>query len=245
MEATQVKLSNGNTASLAATHTLTPSEDTSVKPVPVEIKKAVVFFIGGAGDKDSYYLTGPYNNIEQAKKYFDNSLANDLLVSKKYTSHYLGYNEVKGDKDINKYVFSAIPSKSSPIYIVGHSLGGWNGAHLSKILSEKGYIVSILVTLDPVGEGALVWLGSDIYKGKPEPKAEFWINILANPKNRDASDNVANFGSQWKITSGPQANYEVDTNHARAAAMFTAPLINGISAAEHIYRSIKENAGTQ
>ena len=33
---------------VAGSHTLTPAADQTVKQVPVEVKKAVVFFIGGA-----------------------------------------------------------------------------------------------------------------------------------------------------------------------------------------------------
>lgn len=243
MEAQKIILSNGKTASLASTHTLTPTGDQSAKQIPVAANKAIVFFIGGAGDKDSYYFSGPYNNIESAQKYFDLKLAADLLKSKTYESFYHGYDEVKGDGDIQKNVLTAIPNKNCPIYIIGHSLGGWNGAHLSKILYDKGYRVTLLITLDPVGEGAFVWLGSNIYMNKPEPKSEYWINIRAKPKNRNSSDGVADFGEQWEVTSGPQANYVIDTNHANAETMFTTPLLNGVSAAKHLYLSIKQHTG--
>lgn len=69
---------------------------------------------------------------------------------------------------------------------------------------EKGYKVKALVTLDPVGEGMMVWLGSDIYLSKPTPKAEFWINVRADAKKPDSSDGVADFGERW-IPQGPMS----------------------------------------
>ena len=242
MEAEKLMLANGKTASRVATPTLTATSDKSVKQVPVEIKKAIVFFIGGAGDKESYYFSGPFGNVLDAKEKFD-LRADDLGTKGLYISHYLGYSEVKGSGDIKKYALDFIPSKAAAIYIVGHSLGGWNGAHLSKILSEKGYNVAMLVTLDPVGEGAFVWLGSNIYYGKPEPKAKFWINIRATPTKPDQSDSVADFGEQWIVAAGPNENYTINTNHALANTMFVSPLINGKSAADLVYASIAEHVG--
>jgi predicted esterase YcpF (UPF0227 family) len=66
----------------------------------------------------------------------------DKIQYAQYSSYYLGYNEVKGNDDIEKYVLNMIPNTNgTKINIVGHSLGGWNGAHLSEILTIKGYIV--------------------------------------------------------------------------------------------------------
>jgi pimeloyl-ACP methyl ester carboxylesterase len=157
MEAQKVILPNGKAATLAASPTLTPSENQAPKVVQASNCRVVVFFIGGAGDKESYYFAGAYNNIQLAYNHFRDRVdkAGHLDF---YSSHYLGYSDVRGGWDIDKYVYKGIPDKSAPVYIVGHSLGGWNGAHLSKILSEKGYKVEMLITLDPVGEGALVWL---------------------------------------------------------------------------------------
>lgn len=56
---------------VAGSHTLTPAADQTVKQVPVEVKKAVVFFIGGAADKESYYLQGPNNNVADARRKLD------------------------------------------------------------------------------------------------------------------------------------------------------------------------------
>lgn len=135
--------------------------------------RAVVFFIGGAGDKEAYYLVaGPFKNIVDAQRSLD-LRPEDLLDYFEYVPVYLGYNEVRGKEKISQNVLKEIPSKQTRIYIVGHSLGGWNGAHLSAILSSLGYVVEMLITLDPVGEGVMVWTFSNIHREKPIPLARF------------------------------------------------------------------------
>ena len=152
----------------------------------------------------------------------------------------VGLQRGQGKKDIQRHVLSLIPYKSCPVYIVGHSLGGWNGAHLTKIMSEWGYRVQMLITLDPVGEGALVWLGSDIYRERPEPVAADWINIKATPTQRDPSDGVADFGEKWLISCGPSLNANVDANHADALGLFTARIDGNKSASDLLLESIME-----
>lgn len=204
----------------------------------VKPKDVVAFFIGGAGDKESYYFSGtPHGNVTVAQAELDSRIAN-AGKGEFYQSHYLGYNEVRGEDDIQEKVLNVIPSKSTPIYIIGHSLGGWNGAHLSQILSDKGYDVAILVTLDPVGEGFWVWLGSDIYRTTPTPKAQFWINIRATPTKPDQSDGVADLGEQWIVTKGPNMNYTIDANHYNAGIMFRSRLGQGPSAADLVFNAI-------
>lgn len=145
-----------------------------------------------------------------------------------------------GKKDIQKNVLSLIPYKSCPIFIVGHSLGGWNGAHLSSVMSGWGYEIKMLVTLDPVGEGTLVWLGSDIYGDKPTPVANYWINIKAVPSRPDQSDSVADFGEKWQINSGPDINVNMNMNHANASAMFLSPIAQGRSVSDLMYDAINK-----
>ena len=178
--------------------------------VPSLTEAATVFFIGGAGDKTSYYFSGPNYNIVDAQKIL-NTRVNDLLIRKVYVSWYLGYYEVHSKSDIKKNVLDAIPSKTAPVYIVGHSLGAWNGAHLSRVLTDAGYNVVLLVTLDPVGGGTFVTLGSAIFHNpEPNPNAKVWINVHATPKHPDQTDAVANFGDRWIIQSGPNVNLDVD-----------------------------------
>lgn len=96
----------------------------------------------------------------------------------------------------------------------------------------------MLVTLDPVGEGFLVWLGSDIYFSEPEPKAKNWINIRAAPSSPDASDDVADFGERWIVTSGPNVNETIDEHHRFADKIFLKKLSDKKSAFDHVKESI-------
>jgi hypothetical protein len=221
----------------ASNFALSPAADKSIKTVPVKLKLAVAFFIGGAADKQQYYGQGPNNNIRDAMMTLDLSVQT-YRESNLYRRQHIDYRQAKGDADINEYVISQVPSKAVPIYIVGHSLGAWNGAHLSRILTERGYKVAMLVTLDPVGEGVLVSLGSDIYWNKPEPVADFWINITASPRQPNSSDQVANFGERWLVKDGPNINTTVNINHADAGSMFTTRINGSGSALDQMRTSI-------
>ncbi|WP_248807311.1 alpha/beta hydrolase [Pseudomonas sp. MWU13-2100] len=238
MEAEKIILPSGKTASLVATHTLTTVHDTTVKSVPIAEKKAIVFFIGGAGDQESYYFQGAFHNIDSARNILDTRISAMKPLSKKYTSWPKSYNAARGSGSIQTNFIANIPSKLCPIYIVGHSLGGWNGAHLSRILSEAGYTIKFLVTLDPVGEGFWVWMGSDIYKSEASPIAETWINIRASSSKPDTSDGVAEFGGRWIITNGPTTNKTMDIHHASADWMFIEPVQGTKSACDLIFDSI-------
>jgi len=215
-----------------------PTARQTCRAAPV-LNPAVVFFIGGAGDKEPYlFIAGPFKNIVDAQNRF-NMMLEDLLGYLEYVPVYLGYNEVRGKENIKLNVLKEIPSKKSRVYIVGHSLGGWNGAHLSSVLTGLGYTVEMLVTLDPVGEGAMVWSVSNIYRRKPIPLAKFWINIRANPTKPDGSDVIAEMGERWEVQSGPNMNYIVDVNHYNAKTMFTMPLKYKKSAAILLEESIR------
>jgi hypothetical protein len=48
-------------------HPLTDPKDTSVKQVAITVKKIFIFFIGGAGDQESYYLSGPNWNVSYVR----------------------------------------------------------------------------------------------------------------------------------------------------------------------------------
>jgi pimeloyl-ACP methyl ester carboxylesterase len=214
--------------------------NSKVTPPPPR-KKVVAFFIGGAGDKESYYGAGPYNNILFAKQFFD-SLVKDIEVLNLYKSYYRGYNEARGEDDIKNQFTKFITDKSTPIYLVGHSLGGWNGAHLSQTLTDDGYTIEMLITLDPVGNGPGVYLISDIYFTKPKPRYKFWINIRAESKfvDTDFSDLVANVGEQWAVNSGPNINSTVEINHLYAKTIFRHPIKDGKSAAAYMLESVRK-----
>ncbi len=205
--------------------------------------KTVVFFIGGAADKSSYGIVfKPNQNILPVKKHLDRKILNKI----DYNSYYLGFDEVydvpsqtnRLEENVLQYL-----DKNSSIYIVGHSLGGWNGAHLSQILTDKGYNVEMLITLDPVGEGFLVYMASSIYKNKPKPKAKFWINILADPLKPDESDDVAELGERWKIVSGTNINVKLDKHHEEADGMFRSIIKDKKSSCDFIEQSIISKIG--
>jgi len=184
-------------------------------------KKTTSIFIGGAADKNKYAVfLGPTNIIElDVKNGFDEMF--DSFDSIDYTSIYLGFEEVYEIKRITKNVLNEIPDKSVvSVNIIGHSLGGWNGAHLSNILSSLGYSVNTLITLDPVGQGIGVTMVSNIYWEYPEPISLFWINTRCKPDKPDGTDRIAEDGKRWIIESGPSVNFINPHHHAEAGAMF-------------------------
>lgn len=223
-----------------AGHELTCKTDQSVKQAAVKVKKVAVFFIGGAGDKEEYYQNEPpHHNVMNAWKQLEKRLTNEQKVE--VNLPYISYKDVRGEKDIKKYVEHPLKGdKSVYIVVVGHSLGGWNGAHLTSILKERGYTVKVLVTLDPVGGGTGVWMVSDIYFTTPKPSADYWVNVLASPKVTDSSDNVASMGERWVMTSGPAINEAVDANHRQAGVMFGATLQGGKSACDIVYERLSQ-----
>lgn len=225
---------------LVVTHDLTCKTDGTVKQASVTPKNIVVFFVGGAGDKESYYLTGPNNNVVEARKIFIKNMEIEGLADT-YEAHHLSYNDFLTDEGLQANVLAKAPDLTTPVYIVGHSLGGWNGAHLSAVLSNRGYRIPVLVTLDPVGEGKIVYGISSIYQQEPKPKAEYWVNVRADAKDWNFSDLVADFGEQWNMASGPNMNGRVDVNHADAWAIYIAVLECGKSARDILMESIVEH----
>lgn len=245
MEAEKIVLPNGSSASLAASHTLTDTKDAQVKmvPVPAPATNVVVFLIGGAGDKKRFLGSGPNGNIAPLQGELQNFSLRALKPEQlpNFSVEYKGYYEAFEDTRIAENFISVIPSKRSIIYLIGHSLGGWNGAHLSRILTDKGYNVKMLITLDPVGQNWILERSSKIYDDEPSPKAKQWINVYARPSSRNFTDVVAWAGSKWEITSGPQVNISIDTNHAEAPQlMFRRPESGAASAYELLTKDIIE-----
>ncbi|EMG0736311.1 hypothetical protein V3F60_004065 [Salmonella enterica] len=216
-------------------------ETGSTKKVPTSKKNVVMLIFGGAADVESYYTQGPNNNTYPIFKRMLKYLSEPKI---KYIIERKDYSAAKGKDDITR-IKALIPTTDSYVYIIGHSLGGWNGAHLSQILSDSGYKVSMLVTLDPVGHGVLVSIGSDIYNSEPKPVSDEWINILCSPTHPNSSDGVAEFGERWIVSSGPSLNESVDVNHAYADNIFTAKLSDGKSAYEHVTASIDKLIGSK
>lgn len=195
----------------------------------VHYKKSITFFIGGAGDAESYYGYGPTNIVQ---KYIERPFK-VIQSHNDFTSHYIGYNKAYKDR-ISSEIISKIPNKEgTQINIVGHSLGGWNGAHLSQILTDKGYQVDLLITLDPVGTKIGVTLISNIYWATPKPKYKYWINVYISPENYDSSDFIADVGGQWIPPANKVSVMHIsDTNHWNAGKMFKDILYEGTNASD-------------
>jgi hypothetical protein len=202
--------------------------------------KAVAFFIGGAADKVPYYGIGPLHLMREVKDLFEKKVQG-YIDKDIYHAFYCGFDEVIGEKNIRQHILRVIPDKQTLIYIIGLSLGGWNGAHLARILTEKGYCVKGLITLDPVGKGMIAFWISDIYREEPTPQAEFWINVRALPSRPNISDGVAWAGAKWIMLTGPHINSYVDTNHMDADQLFFSALEGKQSAADWMVESIRQH----
>lgn len=198
---------------------------------PVNKRNAHVIFIGGAGDKYSYLGSGPNYNIKYAKEFFDNVINSTKLGNRVKTS-YLGFNEVCPESNVTNNILSNIANRVDPVYVIGHSLGGWNAVYTASFISRSGNNIRMLMTLDPVGtKNGVHWI-SELYKpneqGLYKGNKYRWYNIRNNSKKKDFSDIVASAGGQAVIVSGSFGNadstIDVNINHRFAKAMFTAKL---------------------
>ncbi|MBX9268342.1 hypothetical protein [Chromobacterium violaceum] len=242
---------------------LTPSSNDKPKQIPVDLPpKVKIFVVGGAGDKREYGGIGPHH---AARRIYD-----QILISYKkeieaglidVNDSYKGYYELYGEENIKK-IESQIPSRKTKIYLIGHSLGGWNSAHLCYKLTGKRYDVGFLLTLDPVGEGAIVRFFSDIYKERPgRPGADYWINLRyeqsmldviadgINPKKKNDSvldftpNWIADAGVKWNVDSryDPDINQRVKINHGITLAAINEKLTIGQSAWEIMGELLKKD----
>jgi hypothetical protein len=257
-----------------------PKSQDPVTKVVIPKKKAIVFFIGGAGDKKMYAGSGPnYNivgaqygfnaekeqklsaiqkNIESGPPYLSLEIALKLrecsenqnkteeqMIKALPNPVYLGYYEIYKDSDIQKNIIDKI-GKNTLVYIVGHSLGGWNGAHLTERLFEMtGIITTMLITLDPVGTRLGVKGFSDIFPNRPVIFAQQWVNVRCDAKFGvyDGSDVVADLGGQWQPEDDglkPSTNAVVNEVHGAAWKIFKNPIKNGLSARDLLIASLKE-----
>ncbi len=243
MSATQTPLQTKPKTKVVGKSTTTLVDNKKRAEVKVKVRKpVVVFYIGGAGDKRPFVpgppsVVGPFRNVRDAMAHVEKRIENERNL-KLVTNSWLGYYEIYGEEKIKKNILQMIPSKTTPVFIIGHSLGAWNGAHLSGALSKAGYHVEMLVTIDPVGEGAFISM-ADIYTNTPKPVAKMWINILANPENDNGSDVIADLGERWIIKAGPNLNCELDVNHADAGIMFNRKISGDKTAADLVADAIK------
>ena len=199
-------------------------------------KKVIAFFIGGAGDKKSYAGSGPTNLI------LDEVMTPFKLIAPTfdYKAVYLGYNEVYGNAAISKNVISEIPNiEGTDIYIIGHSLGGWNAAHLITILQKLKYKVETLITLDPVGTKVGVTVISDIYYDYPNPQCRIWLNTFTDPKTYDTDDLIADVGGQWSPKDGFLRSIKNIHHHREVGAMFNDIIFLNLSSSGILLSNIK------
>ncbi len=182
-------------------------------------KKSINLFVGGAGDKESYLGSGPTKIVEnQIRLKYLNTVSSEIKTD--YIDAYLSYKEAFKSK-IDTVIIPLLKSKDiCSINIIGHSLGGWNGAHLSSKLSQKGYKVKLLATIDPVGTKVGVTLISDIYWDTPIPVKEYWINIKSDSTKFTIDNLIADSGGQWDPKKSADRNKSVLFTHAEAGKMF-------------------------
>lgn len=206
--------------------------------VEVKFKNSVAFFIGGAGDSKKYFGQGPSFIVRDEVAIPFSSIA----PIQDYSYKYLGFEDIYKNDKIKKNVLPLIESKEgTAIYIVGHSLGGWNGAHLSQILSDKGYSIEMLLTLDPVGTKVGVTLISDIYWDTPKPKSNYWVNIYANPDSNEIDDYIAWGGGQWiPNKNSVDVFHEVKYHHRQAGKMFKEIVKDGNSSSDILLSTVEK-----
>ncbi len=85
----------------------------------------------------------------------------------------------------------------------------------------------MLSTHFQVGAGVGIKVITDIYSQIPTPKAEYWINIFSDPKESNASDEIANLGEQWVPSARQTDIFHISkNNHEAAGEMFKENLPN-------------------
>lgn len=246
-----------------------------------------IIFIGGAADKESFLWGNinlpfthlwPHHTVGALAASFEKELSARFeypIETEKalyYKIDYLSYTDVFFEelKDVDPtQAVSVEPiderykqikkniGQQTKVYIVGHSLGGWNGAHLSSILSKSGVDVEYLITLDPVGTGnhevsfiSPLMKKAQIYRHEPMPIAKNWFNVQA--RHIDVAkkqmvglleDWVAWAGGQWLINQhysmvGQQVCEKTNFSHKEALEMFTYRTKLGHSPHEYLLDAV-------
>lgn len=228
----------------------------------------------------------PHYTVKKLARYFNNKLKRAVTAryfdcsastvqfsyEQSYQFEYLSYTEIffESLRNIapkqNKQItieddhFARIRNNigdNTHVYIVGHSLGGWNCAHLSYLLSTQGIRVAGLITLDPVGTGnhdvpfsGTVIKQAQIYKYDPIPVADVWFNVQAlhvsvieKKLSKVWDDWVAWAGGQWLIDQQfdsvhQQFNIITDYSHIQVNEMFNEPSAMGESASSWLLKQI-------
>ncbi len=257
------KPSNGDKSAAPMGTDGAKSKGTPPKPTPY-LPHAIIFFIGGAGDQEPFVsfrdksllpkiVNGANYNIDYAKQCFI-SKARKLSpneITPRILTKSISYNNLNETKEIENLINTRIKTidesdkkhgKRALIYIVGHSLGGWNGAYLTEQLSRKGYSTEMLVTLDPVGTHHYsTLLAADVYSSEPNVKSNKWINIRCEGGSYNFPDLVADVGGQWKPSKiKPTIEATTPIHHENADGLFTVKIgTSGKSALDHLIESIQ------
>lgn len=199
-------------------------------------------FIGGAGDHERFWHVFPnhgavkdyaqidFNSILtghfQTKLNVNKSRADRLAI---FNIKYYGYNEIDAAYDAAIRGLKNFPTLK--INVVGHSLGGWQAAHLAQRLNEfKCDTVANLITLDPVGE-IYSWNPAGSIKFRsPNTTGSTWTNIRAESSSMYPGWNniVANAGGQWNPSNSglsPTYNYQIEADHLAIRKMMKHKII--------------------
>lgn len=184
---------------------------TELAEVVVRPPAVFVGFIGGLRDRYPVLGLAPTHIMLGVRNEFVRNLDADTTNSDYFNAKYYGYQDVQMGQ-VKKDIESAMTTNpQTKVYLIGHSLGGWEGATMTK---DTTFHTEMLITVDPVGTG-LSYTGAISFK-EPEVSADRWINILANPKKNDESDWVATAGGRWNMKEGPDRRDTSSFHHRQA-----------------------------
>ncbi|MDI4498972.1 hypothetical protein E6P70_10180 [Moraxella nonliquefaciens] len=212
-------------------------------------------FIGGAADAEPFLGQGPTKIMNDLRNHFADKYLQPYFEKAGYSqdrarqlasrnARYYGFHELHLMLADAKMYLSTQGNENAKISIVGHSLGGWQAAHLAQQLEEwRCGSVGVVTTLDPVGVRYSYNLAGSINFKTPNPKYKTWVNIRAEAKDTSINDVIANLGGQWDPSSlNPTYNYTLEVDHAYARTMFTTKIPNqNISPIELVNRSYLNN----
>ncbi len=177
------------------------------------IRPEAVFlaFIGGAADARPFWFWKPTHIMKDVKTRFLWELSTNTSNTDFFRARYYGYEDVDLG-NVQAGIDSARAANPQVnIYIVGHSLGAWEGAALT---SQEGYHAKMFISLDPVG--TRYRYTGDISFAEPSVSADTWINILAQPKQSDRSDTIADWGKRAGLKGNPARRDTANFHHAEA-----------------------------
>ena len=172
-------------------------------------RESFIAFVGGAGD-------GMTGNVRDVQK---NNHSPAPGVTTKYYSH----------EDVEQILndIRAQPP-GTRIVLVGHSWGGDTAARVAAQLGAEGRPVDLLVTVDPVGNGA-----SDGFLNRVRAGSREWINVQATGGNWYDGDNlIARLGNRYGSAPQRFADQHIAAGfgHADFADLVRHPGADGRSA---------------